>query len=113
MLKLGFYICLALVVVFLWQKKKKKPTKLKLTAYKDLKNALPGIKKVSAEVVGEGEFSHEGLFNYQGKKYSAYEVLSVPLGASHLDIKKAFAKNSDLDPGNKNLYFQAYKTLSN
>lgn len=111
MLKVGLYISIALVVVFLWQKKKKKPTKLKLEAYKDPKTGLPGIRKVSAEVMDGDHFVHEGLFSYGGKKFSAYEVLSVPLGANEEDFKKAFAQNSKLDPKNKDLYYQAYLTL--
>lgn len=111
MLKMSFYICLALVVLFLWQKKKKKPTKLKLTAYRDPKAGLPGIKKVSAEVVDEEVYLHEGIFIFQGQKYLAYEVLSVPFGASAADLKRAFAQRSQLDPENKDLYFQAYQSL--
>ena len=110
MLKMGFYISVALVVIFLWQKKKKKPTKLKLT-YKNPKTGLPGIRKVSAEVMDGDHFVHEGLFSYGGKKFSAHEILSIPLGASDEDCKKAFAENSKLDPKNKDLYYQAYLTL--
>ena len=113
MLKVGFYISFALLVILLWQKKKKKPTKLKLEAYRDPKTGLPGIRKVSAEVMDDGDqFVHEGLFSYKGQKYSAYEVLSVPLGADKEDFKKAFAQNSKLDPQNKDLYYQAYLALT-
>ena len=111
MLKVGLYISIALVVILLWQKKKKKPTKLKLEAYKDPKAGLPGIRKVSAEVVDGDHFVHEGLFTYGGKKYSAYEVLSVPLGATEQDFKRAYAQKANTDPGNKELYYQAYSVL--
>ena len=112
MLKIGFYISLVLVVIFLWKKKKKKPTKLKLEAFKDSKTGLPGIRKVSVEVMDGDDFVHEGIFLYQGKKFSAYEVLAVPLGASEIECKKAFAQSSKLDPKNKALYYQAYLTLT-
>ena len=111
MLKVGFYISLALLVVLLWQKKKKKPTKLKLEAYKDPKTGLPGIRKVSAEVMDGDHYVHEGVFSFKGRKHSAYEVLSVPMGASKEDFKKAFAQKSKLDPQNKDLYYQAYLVL--
>lgn len=126
MLKVGFYLSLILVVVLLWKKKKSKPTSLKLKAYKEHKTGLPGLRKVSAEVVepgyedqeGEVAFSDRsnkdnpgGLFIFRGDRYLAYDLLQVPRGAEEKELKKAFSKKVQSEPGKKALYFKAYETL--
>lgn len=117
MIKVGFYVCLFLIVVFLWKKKEQKPSKLKLKAYEDKKNRLAGIKKVQAEAVEEDgpepEYRDPDIFIFKGKKLSATAVLKIPKGSSAGEIKLAFAKNSKIDPLNESLYFAAYKKLLN
>lgn len=117
MIKIGFYVCLFLIAVFLWRKKEQKPSKLKLKAYEDEKNRLAGIKKVRAEAMEEDEFGANykdpDIFIFKGKKLSATAVLKIPKGSSSLEIKQAFAENAKLDPANESLYFAAFKKLLN
>lgn len=119
MIKIGFYVCLFLIVVFLWRKKELKPSKLKLKAYKDKKNKLSGLKKVNAEAMEdedslfEPQYKDPDIFIFKGKKLSATAVLKIPKGSSVSEVKGAFARNSKIDPENESLYFAAYKKLMN
>jgi len=115
MIKIGFYVCLLLIVLFVWRKKDPKPSKLKLEPFEDKKNRLAGIKKVEAEAVNENEpdtgYKDPDVFTFGGKKFSASSVLKIPKGASSDEIKSAFAESSKFDPTNELLYFAAFKKL--
>lgn len=111
-LEIGFYISVALVAVMLYQKKKKKPSKLSLTAYKDESLKLKGIRKVQAQVVDEAPANTKSdVFRFNGQSYSALQVLGLPLGAEADEIKKAFAVKSSQDSKKSPLYKKAYLHL--
>ncbi len=116
-LKIGFYITVLLVGVLLYKKKKPQPTRLDLSGFKNRsknqKRAVPGIRKVVAEVVAEApDRKKSPIFFYEGKKHNALKVLGLPLGAGLQDLKKACAQKIKEDASSKNLYLKAYNSLS-
>lgn len=112
MIKIGFYVSVFIVIVFLLRKKKPQPSKLNLEAYKDTKNKLGAIRKVRAEVVeDERGRAHSNIFSYSGKKHNAWRVLGVPAGADYKRVQRAFSEKAKADPANKALYEKAYLCL--
>ena len=114
----GFYISIFLVCLFLYKKKKPLPTRLDLSSFKNraesLKknSSLGAIRKVVAEVVeDEKPESSKDVFLFKGKKYNAWQVLGLPLGAGAKEISRAYASKVQLDSKNKDLYFKAYRVL--
>lgn len=114
----GFYISVFLVCLFLYKKKKPLPTKLDLSSFKGAtkdfkgKASLGAIRKVVAEVVDdEKPKASKDVFLFKSKKYNAWQVLSLPLGAGSKEISAAYASKVQGDSKNKDLYFKAYKVL--
>ncbi len=73
---------------------------------------VSGIRKVVAEVVEEApECNRTSVFTYEGERYDALKVFNLPLGASLLEIKSAYAYKVKEDLENKSFYTKAYEHL--
>lgn len=114
----GLYISVFLVFLFLYKRKKPMPTKLDLTSFKNNAekfkkgSSLGAIRKVVAEVVqDEKPKASKDIFLFNGKKYNAWQVLSLPLGANKKEIAAGYAQKLQVDPKNKDLYALAYRVL--
>lgn len=115
LLKYSFYITIFITLLLLYRKKKKLPSKLDLSGFKNRPKgpSLGGVKKVQAEVVeDEPREISKDIFMYKGKKYNAWQALGVPAGAGNREIKNAFAQKAKADSLNKDFYFKAMKTLT-
>lgn len=98
----------------MYRKKKKLPTKLDLSGFKNRPKdtSLVGVRKVQAEVVeDEPRGLSQDVFLFNGKKYNAWQVLGIPAGAGSSEIKAAYANKAKQDDKNKDFYFKAMKTL--
>lgn len=113
-LKIGFYITVILIGFLLYKKKKPRPTQLDLSGFKNSPKgkAIPDVRKVTAEVVDEApDFDKGHVFVYEGKKYNAWRVFNLPLGASTAEIKKAYALKLQEESSLKHLYSKACNQL--
>ena len=100
--------------MLLYRKKKKLPTKLDLSSFKNRSKgpSLGGVRKVQAEVVDdEPPRVSKDIFLYKGKKYNAWQALGIPAGANSSEIKAAYAAKAKQDAANKDFYFKAMKTV--
>lgn len=113
-LKIGFYITFVLVGFLLYKKKKPRPSQLDLSGFKNRPKdkVIPGVRKVTAEVVDDASERGRGnIFIHEGKKYDALKVLGLPLGADADEVKKAYAYKVHTDAANKEVYVKAYEYL--
>jgi len=102
-------------LLLLYRKKKKLPTKLDLSSFKNKPKgpSLGGVRKVQAEVVEDEPVRvSKDIFLYKGKKYNAWQALGIPAGADNSEIKAAYAKKAKQDSLNKDFYFKAMKALA-
>lgn len=117
LLKIAVYITIAIIIFFLLRKKEKKPSKLEMGLSKHRssrvnKNALTGVRKVTAEVVDDSKkenTSEIDLIRYNGNIYNVWQILKVPAGANEGELKKAYALLSSEKGIDKNLLHLAYK----
>lgn len=101
-------------MLLLYRKKKKLPTRLDLSSFKNKPKgpSLSGVRKVQAEVVDDEPIRvSKDIFLYKGKKYNAWQALGIPAGAGSLEIKAAYVHKVNQDALNKEFYFKAMKTL--
>ncbi len=115
LLKTAVYITIGIILFFILRKKERKPSRFDMGLSKHRKsgvnkNALTGLRKVTPEVVEEGTALNVDLITFEGRKYSVWQVLGVPSGASEKEIKAAYAnKANELSGKERELVFKAYK----